>query len=57
MINLYANETLDNFIEKNYDIKSYPHHVLIDAKGNVIENKCVRANQIEYQLNKLLKLD
>ena len=57
MVNLYANGTLDDFIEKNYDIKSYPHHVLIDKEGNIITNKCKRANNISDEIYDLLKND
>ncbi|OFY93740.1 MAG: hypothetical protein A3K10_15415, partial [Bacteroidetes bacterium RIFCSPLOWO2_12_FULL_31_6] len=53
-INLFANDTLDNFIEKNYDIKSYPQHVLIDQNGKIIQNKCARPYEVENELNQLL---
>jgi peroxiredoxin len=54
-INLYANDTLDDFIEKNYDINSYPQHVLIDQNGKIIQNKCAKPNKIENEINLLLK--
>lgn len=53
-INLFANDTLDNFIEKNYDINSYPQHVLIDQNGKIIQNKCGRPKEVENEINQLL---
>ncbi len=53
-INLFADSTLDKFIEKNYDITSYPHHVLIDPNGKIIKNKCSRPKDVEVEILKLL---
>lgn len=55
MINLHANKVLTGFIEKNYDIHGYPHHVLIDPEGKIIQNKCSGAKNIEKEIDQLLE--
>lgn len=44
-VNLYANETWQKKLETAYAISTYPHYVLIDAAGRVVENFATRPSQ------------
>lgn len=41
-VNLYANRNWEKILKENYDISGFPHYVIIDKRGKIIENKCVR---------------
>jgi len=44
-INLFSNGNWENVLKEKYDISGFPHFVLIDKEGRIIENKCARPNQ------------
>ena len=49
-VNLYANGNWEKILKENYDISGFPHYVIIDKRGKIIENKCVRASLGAEQL-------
>lgn len=49
-VNLYATGNWERMLKENYDISSFPHYVIIDKEGRIIENKCVRPSQGAEQL-------
>jgi peroxiredoxin len=49
-LNLYATGNWENILKENYDIGGFPHYVLIDKDGKIIENKCVRPSQGAEQM-------
>ncbi len=54
-INLFANPNWEKSLIEKYNIKSYPHYVLIDKTGKVVENNCSRPSEkIATQIQKLL---
>lgn len=44
-LNLYANELWQKRLEEKYGVNVYPHHVLIDADGRILENYTIRASE------------
>jgi peroxiredoxin len=40
-VNLYAVSNWENILKEGYAISAFPHYVLIDQRGNIIENKTV----------------
>lgn len=55
-VNLFANKNWGRILKDGYDINSYPHYVLIDEEGKIIENKCNRPSQgIEQTIIEILK--
>ena len=49
-VNLYASGNWERMLKENYDISGFPHYVIIDKEGRIIENKCVRPSQGAEQL-------
>jgi peroxiredoxin len=49
-VNLFAKGNWENILKEKYDITIFPHHVLIDRKGKIIENKCTRPGQAEQEI-------
>lgn len=41
-INLFSNQNWEKILEESYDIKSFPHYVIIGKNGKIIENKTIR---------------
>lgn len=41
-VNLYANKSWENTLITRYNIKHYPHYVLINQQGQVVKNDCNR---------------
>lgn len=57
-VNLYANEAWQNKLERAYAINAYPHYVLIDARGRIIENFTTRPSQnAAANITRALKMD
>lgn len=44
-INLYSNPSWTKTLRQNYIVSAYPHYVLIDPDGNIIENFAERPSQ------------
>ncbi|GAA4443388.1 hypothetical protein GCM10023091_31860 [Ravibacter arvi] len=44
-INLYSNPSWTKTLRQNYIVSAYPHYVLIDLDGNIIENFTERPSQ------------
>lgn len=56
-LNLFANQSWEKSLEKNYGIRVYPHYVLIDSEGHVVENYASRPSQdAESKIKQLLQL-
>lgn len=56
-LNLFANGNWQKILKESCDVSSFPHYVLIDQYGKVIENKCARPEQgAEQQIRDALKL-
>jgi peroxiredoxin len=54
-VNLFTNQSWQKTLEEKYVIGSYPHYVLIDADGNIIENFATRpSNNVAAKINSLL---
>ena len=53
-LNLYANSSWQNKLEEKYGIKVYPHYVLINGDGRVIENFAPRPSQVSKHIEKAL---
>ncbi len=56
-INLFAQEEWNNTIKKNFGILELPHSILIDWKGQVVQNKCPRASENVDKLITQLLID
>ncbi|GAB4018862.1 TlpA family protein disulfide reductase [Spirosoma koreense] len=41
-VNLYANKSWENTLLTTYNVKSYPHYVLINQEGKIVKNNCRR---------------
>lgn len=41
-VNLYANKAWESTLISKYNVKAYPHYVLIDQEGKVVKNNCSR---------------
>jgi len=41
-VNLYANKAWENTLISKYNVRAYPHYVLIDRQGKVVKNNCKR---------------
>ena len=41
-VNLYANKAWEKTLIEKYNVKAYPHYVLIDQEGKVVKNNCDR---------------
>ncbi len=41
-VNLYANKAWENTLIAKYNVKAYPHYVLINQDGKVVKNNCSR---------------
>jgi len=58
-INLIAEGWTTHPVCKDYDVTSIPHYILIDQKGNIVNNNAGRMGEIlgehENQIDKLLK--
>lgn len=53
--NLIAQGNWSELLSEKFDIKGLPHSVLIDWKGKVVQNKCLRASAgIDQQIDELL---
>lgn len=55
-VNLFANKAWEKTLISKYNVKSYPHYVLIDKEGKVVKNNCGRPSttakqEIEAVLN------
>jgi peroxiredoxin len=54
-INLFATGNWEKILEKSYDIKSFPHYVIIDKNGRIIENKTIRpGNGAEQKIKRYI---
>ena len=49
-INLFAKGNWEDILQENYGITGFPHYVLINAEGKIIENNCIRPSQGAEQL-------
>ena len=55
-VNLFANKSWGATLVKKYDIKAYPHYVLINQDGVVVKNNCVRPSAgIKKEIEALLE--
>lgn len=59
-VNLYANKTWENTLITKYNVKAYPHYVLIDQEGKIVKNNCSRPSdrakeEIEAVLSSIVK--
>ena len=55
-INLFANESWQKTLEEKYAISTYPHYVLIDADGQVVENFAARpSNNAAAKIEQVLE--
>jgi thiol-disulfide isomerase/thioredoxin len=41
-VNLYVNKAWENTLISKYNVKAYPHYVLIDQEGKIVRNNCSR---------------
>ncbi|GAB4035083.1 TlpA family protein disulfide reductase [Spirosoma gilvum] len=41
-VNLYANKAWEGTLISKYNVKSFPHYVLIDQEGKIVKNNCSR---------------
>ncbi len=54
-VNLFATGNWEKILEKSYDIKAFPHYVIIDKNGKIIENKTIRPSAgAEEMIKRLL---
>ena len=54
-VNLYSQGNWDKKLTKNFDINGWPHSVLVDWKGNIVQNKCPRASKnVDKLIDQLL---
>jgi len=54
-LNLYSQDKWDNKLAKNFDINGWPHSVLVDWNGLIVQNKCPRAsNNVDELIDQLL---
>ncbi len=49
-INLFAKGNWEDILQEKYGITGFPHYVLIDAEGKIIENNCIRPSWGAEQL-------
>ena len=49
-INLFAKGNWEDILQEKYGITGFPHYVLINAEGKIIENNCIRPSQGAEQL-------
>jgi peroxiredoxin len=55
-VNLFANKNWGKILMESYDIDGFPHYVIIDNRGKIIENKTVSpSNGAEQLIRKCLK--
>ena len=55
-VNLYANKAWEKTVIEKYNVKAYPHYVLIDQAGNVVMNNCSRpSGNARTEIEALLK--
>lgn len=55
-LNLYAEGNWNNKLKEGYGTSGYPHYVLIDEKGNLIQNKTLRPSEkVDSLINHFLK--
>ena len=53
--NLFANKNWSETLNKKFDIKGWPHSVLVDWKGKIVRNKCPRtSNNVDELIRDLL---
>ena len=54
-MNLYSQGNWDKKLTKNFDINGWPHSVLVDWNGNIVQNKCPRASKnVDKLIDQLL---
>ncbi|MCH7513668.1 MAG: TlpA family protein disulfide reductase, partial [Bacteroidetes bacterium] len=54
-VNLYSQGNWDKKLTKNFDINGWPHSVLVDWNGNIVQNKCPRASKnVDKLIDQLL---
>lgn len=54
-VNLYSQGNWDKKLAKNFDINGWPHSILVDWNGNIVQNKCPRAsNNVDELIDQLL---
>ncbi len=44
-LNLFANGNWAKILKESYDLSAFPHYVLIDQNGKIVDNKCARPGQ------------
>lgn len=49
-INLFAKGNWEDILQEKYGITGFPHYVLINVEGKIIENNCIRPSQGAEQL-------
>jgi peroxiredoxin len=55
-VNLYANKAWENTLISKYNVKAFPHYVLIDQEGKVVRNNCSRpSDSAKAEISALLK--
>ena len=53
-INLICNDTWNKKLSSLYKISGIPHYALIDKKGLIIKNDCVRPGNVTTEISRLL---
>ncbi|WP_164043212.1 TlpA family protein disulfide reductase [Spirosoma agri] len=55
-VNLYANKAWESTLISKYNVKAYPHYVLIDQEGKIVKNNCSRpSGNAKAEIAALLK--